>query len=229
MSPNNFWESHEFSKVTEKMRFRYSLLDSHRIMFRDLTKLISTFAESLTRWCDQWGKGLAYTLDDGTSATSGLTFLVDAARAMAASHATAAEHLSTHVVDPLAQFPKTNYRKNWMGRLKDAVEFEEECEAAQAPLLHAVKKMEKAKRLYLDNCGKVTRVEQQIDGHYDARASAKLVKLCKEEEAAKVVFDNSVLFVTYRRRNCRVKMSNAYDKVSTWKEASWILDKRKKY
>ena len=207
----NFCYSTQVAQVTQRMRQAPHILDSQRIMFRDLTTLLSTFSDGLTRWCGNWRHNLTTpSLDDGTSATSGLAFLVEAVDAMAASHAQLSVDLSQRVVEPLSAFPKANYRKNWFGRLKDAAEFEEEHVAAQAPLLDAVKKMDKAKRRFQDITAKIARV---VDNRFFGKGEAKLARMREEAEMARLAYNNCAMAVTICQRQCRQIIGAAYGKV----------------
>ena len=207
----NYCYSTQFAQVTQRIRQAPHILDSQRVMFRDLTTLLSTFSDGLTRWCGTWRHNLTTpSLDDGTSATSGLAFLVEAVDAMAASHAQLSVDLSQRVVDPLATFPKMNYRKNWFGRLKDATEFEDEHVAAQSPLLDAVKRMDKAKRRYNDIALKLSRM---VDDRF-GKGEGKLAKMREEAEMARLAYNNCAMAVTFCQRQCRQRIGAAYGKVN---------------
>ena len=202
------------ARTTQKLRQAPVVLENQRLMFRELTTLLSHFSDGLTRWRDSWRHQLTTpSLDDGTTVTSGLTYIVEAVGAMAASHSRLSTELTQRVVEPLTEWPKSNFRRNWFGRLKDATEFEEECAAAQAPLLDAVKKMEKANRRYHEVKTKVDRcAEDRVSN--GAKGEAKLAKWREEVKLARLAYNNAAMGVTFCQRQCRQRVGVAYAKVS---------------
>ena len=81
--------------------------------------------------------------------------LIETAEAMKESQASVAADLRTNVIDEMKKYQKAHYRKNLMGKIKEAADVEAGFAASEAPWTKLMKRMIKAKHRYYELSKKV--------------------------------------------------------------------------
>ena len=91
----------------------------------------------------------------GSSLTRAVFHLIEATEALKASQAGVAADLRANVVGEMKKWQKGNYRKNLVGKVKEATDIEAGFDASQAPWIKLLKKLYKSKQRYYDLSKKV--------------------------------------------------------------------------
>jgi len=197
----NFWETKGYSVITRRTAAGHFLCDQFAKMIGELEAVFTTFSHGLEAWTKTWSDKIDHNEEVGASVTVSMRCLFQVANAYASAHAQVAKDLKTNIMEELKRWQKTNYHKNFFGRLKEAEEIDDGFAQSQEPWTRLNKKVDKAKTAYHCCSKRVFNARHlELMARNDTSKSAdelgemrqKVARLEVEEEDAKTCYKTSI-------------------------------------
>jgi len=175
----SFWEPKGYLSVSRRTSNGYALCDQYRQMVEELESAITSYTKNLDNWSFTWKSKIAKNGECGSSLTRAVFHLIEATEALKASQAGVAADLRANVVGEMKKWQKGNYRKNLVGKVKEATDIEAGFDASQAPWIKLLKKLYKSKQRYYDLSKKIINMKHQESiARHDTSKARMISKKC---------------------------------------------------